>query len=295
LAAVPWGEAAGAFAIDDDYQASRGLDAACAARSSRAPRSARQRPSICRLTVTNCLHQARQPRVAWGSGPKWPQSLLCACAVLPGAAFVRSCVRMKEDDEQVRPVPSVVVENANGARCRSRSTWPTRDALTLRARLTAISCSSRGRGRRSTRRTWPPACSLPHPWWRASNGPDLTRSGARRRLAYSPRAGTSCRCRGGSGTTPPGFTRDTYVHKYVPGRRSAAWLKHKLRREEQLAVTGARRSRDGWLKALFVARPGPDGSFASAGSIELGLRDDLVEALERQLASKPARRRGAVT
>ena len=83
--------------------------------------------------------------------------------------------------------------------------------------------------------------------------------------------------------------------KYAPGRRSAAWVKHKLRREEQLAVTGARRSRDGWLEVLFVARPRGDGSFASAGSIELGLRGDLVETLEQQLAEIPARRRGAVT
>ena len=83
--------------------------------------------------------------------------------------------------------------------------------------------------------------------------------------------------------------------KYAPGRRSAAWVKHKLRREEQLAVTGARRSRDGWLEALFVARPRQDGSFAVAGSIELGLRSELVEALEQQLACLAARRRGAVT
>ncbi len=82
---------------------------------------------------------------------------------------------------------------------------------------------------------------------------------------------------------------------YTPGRRTAAWVKHKLRREEQLAVTGTRRSRDGRLEALFVARPRADGSFAGAGSIELGLRGDLVEALERQLAEIPARRRCGVT
>jgi ATP-dependent DNA ligase len=82
---------------------------------------------------------------------------------------------------------------------------------------------------------------------------------------------------------------------YAPGRRTSAWLKYKLRREEQLAVTGARRSRDGSLEALFAARPRGDGSFAGAGSIELGLRGDLVDALEQQLAEIPARRRGVIT
>ena len=66
--------------------------------------------------------------------------------------------------------------------------------------------------------------------------------------------------------------------KYSPGRRSAAWVKHKLRREEQLAVTGARRSHNGRLERLFVARLRADGSFAGAGSIERGLRADLVDA-----------------
>ena len=82
---------------------------------------------------------------------------------------------------------------------------------------------------------------------------------------------------------------------YVPGRRTAAWVKHKLRRDEQLAVTGARRSREGTLESLFVARPRSDGSFAGAGSIELGLRGDLVEGLEQRLADLAARGRGAVT
>lgn len=67
---------------------------------------------------------------------------------------------------------------------------------------------------------------------------------------------------------------------YASGRRTAAWVKHKLRREEQLAVTGVRRSRDGRLEALFVARRRVDGSFDRAGSIELGLRGELIESLE---------------
>jgi bifunctional non-homologous end joining protein LigD len=82
---------------------------------------------------------------------------------------------------------------------------------------------------------------------------------------------------------------------YAPARRTGAWIKHKLRREERLTVTGARRARDGKLEALFVARPRADASFAGAGSIELGLRAELMEALERQLADLLPRRRGAVT
>jgi bifunctional non-homologous end joining protein LigD len=83
--------------------------------------------------------------------------------------------------------------------------------------------------------------------------------------------------------------------KYTPGSRSAAWIKHKCRREARLAITGARRSNDGWIEALFVARPRRDGSLARAGSIELGLKRELVEELERQLAGLAARRRGSVT
>jgi ATP-dependent DNA ligase len=44
---------------------------------------------------------------------------------------------------------------------------------------------------------------------------------------------------------------------YTHGHRSAAWVKHKLRRDEQLAVIGARRSHDGKLEAVFVARAPP--------------------------------------
>ena len=82
---------------------------------------------------------------------------------------------------------------------------------------------------------------------------------------------------------------------YIPGRRCTAWVKHKLRREERLAVRGIRRARDGQLEAIFVARHRPDGSFTGAGSIELGLHRGLVEQLEHRLAELPVRRRGAVT
>jgi hypothetical protein len=43
-----------------------------------------------------------------------------------------------------------------------------------------------------------------------------------------------------------------------------------------------------------VARRRPDGSLAGAGSIELGLRRELIDALEARLATLSPRRRGAV-
>ena len=82
--------------------------------------------------------------------------------------------------------------------------------------------------------------------------------------------------------------------RYVPARRTTAWLKHKVRREEQLAVTGLRRTRAGAVEAIFVARRHSDGSFTGAGSIELGLHRDLVARVEARLAELPARRRGTV-
>jgi bifunctional non-homologous end joining protein LigD len=81
---------------------------------------------------------------------------------------------------------------------------------------------------------------------------------------------------------------------YIPGRRRATWVKRKLRREEQLAVTGVRHSPDGRAEAVFVARRQADGSLSRAGSIELGLRGELVDRLEQQLAELPKRRRGPV-
>ncbi len=77
----------------------------------------------------------------------------------------------------------------------------------------------------------------------------------------------------------------------MPGRRTPAWIKHKLRRDERLAVTGVRRRPDGRTEALFVARQLADGSLIRAGSIELGLRPDLMQELDRRLAELPARRR----
>ena len=53
---------------------------------------------------------------------------------------------------------------------------------------------------------------------------------------------------------------------YRPGRRSAAWIKTKLWREERLAVTGVRRTGAGRLEAVIVARRLPDGSMRPAGA-----------------------------
>ncbi len=81
---------------------------------------------------------------------------------------------------------------------------------------------------------------------------------------------------------------------YIPGRRCTAWVKHKLRRQERLTVTGVRRRCDGHVEAIFVARHQPDGSFTGAGAVEFGLHRNLVEDLEHRLAELPVRRRGAV-
>lgn len=83
--------------------------------------------------------------------------------------------------------------------------------------------------------------------------------------------------------------------KYLAGRRTTAWVKHKLRREERFAVTGIRRSVQGNPEALFVARRHPDGSLTGAGAIELGLRTELVHELEQRLCELAGRRSGAVT
>jgi hypothetical protein len=52
---------------------------------------------------------------------------------------------------------------------------------------------------------------------------------------------------------------------YLPRRRCTSWVKHKLRRDERLAVTGIRRTREGHVEAIFVARHQPNGSLTGAG------------------------------
>jgi bifunctional non-homologous end joining protein LigD len=81
---------------------------------------------------------------------------------------------------------------------------------------------------------------------------------------------------------------------YIPGRRCTAWMKHKLRREERLAVTGIRRRREGHVDAIFVARHQADGSFTGAGSGERGRHREIVELLDDRLGELPVRRRGSV-
>jgi len=49
------------------------------------------------------------------------------------------------------------------------------------------------------------------------------------------------------------------------------------------------------IDAIRVARRLPDGAFAAAGTIELGLAPDLLAVLEPRLAELRPRRRGPVT
>jgi hypothetical protein len=62
-----------------------------------------------------------------------------------------------------------------------------------------------------------------------------------------------------------------------------------------LAVTGLRRTSEGRLEAVLVARRLPDGSMRPAGAIELGLRADVLARLEDSLIAVPNRTRRGVT
>ena len=53
--------------------------------------------------------------------------------------------------------------------------------------------------------------------------------------------------------------------RYLSGRRTAAWVKHKLRRDEQLAVTGVRWSREGYVDGIRVARLNPTAPCRAPG------------------------------
>jgi bifunctional non-homologous end joining protein LigD len=72
---------------------------------------------------------------------------------------------------------------------------------------------------------------------------------------------------------------------YMPGVRSAAWLKHKHRRSESFLITG-------WVPAsgrrgeeLLLARIGPTGLLAPAGSVSLGYHGELRERIQQELAA----------
>jgi bifunctional non-homologous end joining protein LigD len=73
---------------------------------------------------------------------------------------------------------------------------------------------------------------------------------------------------------------------YLTGRRSAAWVKHKHRREERVVVLGCRAS-DGRRPETFVlGREDRDGHIRYAGEAAFGLtaeeRDRVVHAVGRQ-------------
>jgi bifunctional non-homologous end joining protein LigD len=72
---------------------------------------------------------------------------------------------------------------------------------------------------------------------------------------------------------------------YLPGVRSAAWMKHKHRRSESLFVTGWVPASGRRPEALLVARLGVDGSLAPAGSVSLGYHGELRDRIREVLST----------
>jgi bifunctional non-homologous end joining protein LigD len=70
---------------------------------------------------------------------------------------------------------------------------------------------------------------------------------------------------------------------YLPGVRSAAWVKHKHRRSESLFVTGWVPASGRRPEALLVARLGVEGSLAAAGSVSLGYHGELRERIHEAM------------
>jgi bifunctional non-homologous end joining protein LigD len=70
---------------------------------------------------------------------------------------------------------------------------------------------------------------------------------------------------------------------YLPGVRSAAWVKHKHRRTENLVASGWVPASGRQPEALLVARVGVDGSLAPAGSVSLGYRGEVRERIQETL------------
>jgi bifunctional non-homologous end joining protein LigD len=66
---------------------------------------------------------------------------------------------------------------------------------------------------------------------------------------------------------------------YLAGVRSAAWVKHKHRRTENLVVTGWVPASGRQPDALLVARVAMDGSLAPAGSVSLGYHGEMRERI----------------
>ena len=84
---------------------------------------------------------------------------------------------------------------------------------------------------------------------------------------------------------------------YVEGRRSASWVKSKLRRRQELVITGWREPRDGCPAEFLLARPGEDGALRPAGSASFGLgaerREQLLEVLAAHEVPGRSKRRSA--
>lgn len=71
--------------------------------------------------------------------------------------------------------------------------------------------------------------------------------------------------------------------RYVPGKRTRAWLKYKHWRSEDLIITGWRPATRNESEAVFLARVAPDGTITYAGQASYGLasqRGALLRALE---------------
>jgi bifunctional non-homologous end joining protein LigD len=81
---------------------------------------------------------------------------------------------------------------------------------------------------------------------------------------------------------------------YLPGVRSATWMKHKHRRSENLVVTGLVPASRKQPEALLVARVGAEGSLAPAGSVSLAYHGELRERIQEVLRASelPPVRRG---
>ena len=78
--------------------------------------------------------------------------------------------------------------------------------------------------------------------------------------------------------------------RYPPGRRSTAWIKHKLRRDERLAVTGVRRRPDGRTGGA-VRRPPPRRRLVDPRRIDRArspARADAGARAQTRRAARPA-------
>jgi bifunctional non-homologous end joining protein LigD len=70
---------------------------------------------------------------------------------------------------------------------------------------------------------------------------------------------------------------------YLPGVRSAAWMKHKHRRGENFVVTGWVAASGRQPEALLVARVGVEGRLAPAGTVSVGYHGELRERIQEVL------------